>query len=192
MSDKDYTFAKGLETIYEFNKKDKDSLPPVDKWNPDFCGDIDMKIMRNGQWFYMGTEIKRPAMVKLFSGILRLDTDNFYYLVTPVEKVRITVEDAPFIATSLISETVDNIDYLFFITNVNEKVLLSKTNPLEIKIDNKTEEPSPYILVRKNLKALISRSVFYELIELASKKYINGKDCLVLESNGETFKIYEN
>ncbi len=81
---------------------------------------------------------------------------------------------------------------LFFNTNVNEKVLLSKTNPLEIKIDNKTEEPSPYILVRKNLKALISRSVFYELIELASKKYINGKDCLVLESNGETFKIYEN
>ena len=140
----------------------------------------------------MGTEIKRPAMVKLFSGILRLDTDNFYYLVTPVEKVRITVEDAPFIATSLISETVDNIDYLFFITNVNEKVLLSKTTPLEIKIDNKTEEPSPYILVRKNLKALISRSVFYGLIELASKKYINGKDCLVLESNGETFKIYEN
>ena len=192
MSENKYTFAKGLDTIYEFGKKEKNSLPPVDKWNPDFCGDIDMKIMRNGKWFYMGTEIKRPAMVKLFSGILRLDNDNCYYLVTPVEKVRITVEDAPFIATSLISETVDNIDYLFFNTNVNEKVLLSKTNPLEIKIDNKTEEPSPYILVRKNLKALISRSVFYELIELASKKYINGKDCLVLESNGETFKIYEN
>lgn len=192
MSENKYTFAKGLDTIYEFSKKEKNSLPPVDKWNPDFCGDIDMKIMRNGKWFYMGTEIKRPAMVKLFSGILRLDTDNCYYLITPVEKVRITVEDAPFIATSLISETVDNIDYLFFITNVNEKVLLSKINPLEIKIDNKTEEPSPYILVRKNLKALISRSVFYELIELASKKCINGKDCLVLESNGETFKIYEN
>lgn len=191
MPNDQYNFAKGLETIYEFSKQQKNSLPPVDKWNPKFCGDIDMKIMRNGKWFYMGTEIKRPAMVKLFSGILRLDSDNFYYLVTPVEKVRISVEDAPFIATSLISENKDNINHLYFITNVNEKILLTKNNPLEIKIDNKTEEPSPYIFVRKNLKALISRSVFYELIELASKKNIDGKDCLVIDSAGEVFKLYE-
>ena len=191
MPDDQYNFAKGLETIYEFSKKEKNSLPPVDKWNPEFCGDIDMKIMRNGKWFYMGTEIKRPAMVKLFSGILRLDSDNCYYLVTPVEKVRISVEDAPFIATSLISENKDNINYLYFITNVNEKILLTKNNPLEIKINNITEEPSPYIFVRKNLKALISRSVFYELIELATKKNIDGKDCLVLASTGEVFKLYE-
>ena len=191
MPNDQYNFAKGLETIYEFSKKEKNSLPPVDKWNPKFCGDIDMKIMRNGKWFYMGTEIKRPAMVKLFSGILRLDSDNCYYLVTPVEKVRISVEDAPFIATSLISENKDNINHLYFITNVNEKILLTKNNPLEIKIDNKTEEPSPYIFVRKNLKALISRSVFYELIELASKKNIDGKDCLVIDSAGEVFKLYE-
>ena len=191
MSNDQYNFAKGLETIYEFSKQQKNSLPPVDKWNPKFCGDIDMKIMRNGKWFYMGTEIKRPAMVKLFSGILRLDSDNCYYLVTPVEKVRISVEDAPFIATSLISENKDNINHLYFITNVNEKILLTKNNPLEIKINNITEEPSPYIFVRKNLKALISRSVFYELIELATKKNIDGKDCLVLASAGEVFKLYE-
>ena len=191
MSNDQYNFAKGLETIYEFSKKEKNSLPPVDKWNPKFCGDIDMKIMRNGKWFYMGTEIKRPAMVKLFSGILRLDSDNCYYLVTPVEKVRISVEDAPFIATSLISENKDNINHLYFITNVNEKILLTKNNPLEIKINNITEEPSPYIFVRKNLKALISRSVFYELIELATKKNIGGKDCLVIDSAGEVFKLYE-
>jgi hypothetical protein len=191
MSNDQYNFAKGLETIYEFSKKEKNSLPPVDKWNPEFCGDIDMKIMKNGKWFYMGTEIKRPAMVKLFSGILRLDSDNCYYLVTPVEKVRISVEDAPFIATSLISENKDNINHLYFITNVNEKILLTKNNPLEIKINNITEEPSPYIFVRKNLKALISRSVFYELIELATKKNIDGKDCLVLASAGEVFKLYE-
>ena len=191
MPNDQYNFAKGLETIYEFSKKEKNSLPPVDKWNPKFCGDIDMKIMRNGKWFYMGTEIKRPAMVKLFSGILRLDSDNCYYLVTPVEKVRISVEDAPFIATSLISENKDNINHLYFITNVNEKILLTKNNPLEIKINNITQEPSPYIFVRKNLKALISRSVFYELIELATKKNIDGKDCLVLASAGEVFKLYE-
>ena len=191
MPNDQYNFSRSLETIYEFSKKEKNSLPPVDKWNPEFCGDIDMKIMRNGKWFYMGTEIKRPAMVKLFSGILRLDSDNCYYLVTPVEKVRISVEDAPFIATSLISEKKDNINHLYFITNVNEKILLTKNNPLEIKINNITEEPSPYIFVRKNLKALISRSVFYELIELATKKNIDGKDCLVLASAGEVFKLYE-
>ena len=85
----------------------------------------------------------------------------------------------------------DNINHLYFITNVNEKILLTKNNPLEIKINSITEEPSPYIFVRKNLKALISRSVFYELIELATKKNIDGKDCLVLASAGEVFKLYE-
>ena len=191
MSDNQYNFAKGLETIYEFSKKEKNSLPPVDQWNPDFCGDIDMKIMRNGKWFYMGTEIKRPAMVKLFSGILRLDEDNQYYLVTPVEKVRIQVEDAPFVATSIIQELKNSIKNLYFKTNVNEKILLSKKNAIDIQININTEEPSPYIYVRKNLKALISRSVFYEIIELARKETVDGKECLFLDSNNETFKIYE-
>lgn len=191
MSNDQYNFVKGLDTIYEFSKKEKSQLPPVDKWNPDFCGDIDIKIMKNGTWFYMGTEIKRPAMVKLFSNIIRLDSDNFYYLVTPVEKVRIKVEDAPFVAISLIKENNNNIDNLYFVTNMQEKILLSKNNPIEIKINKKNDEPSPYVLVRKNLKALILRSVFYELIELASEGVIDGKKCLYLESNREVFKIYE-
>ena len=88
MSD-DPVNLKGIETIYSFSKSNKKSLPPIEKWNPPFCGDIDMKISKSGKWYYMGSEIKRPAMVKLFSGILRLDSDNSYYLVTPVEKVRI-------------------------------------------------------------------------------------------------------
>ena len=191
MTDNQFTFVKGLETIYEFSKKEKNSLPPVDKWNPDFCGDIDMRIMRNGKWFYMGSEIKRPAMIKLFSRILRLDEDNHYYLVTPVEKVRIQVEDAPFVATSIQQETKNGIKYLYFTTNLNEKILLSNQNPIDIKIDINTEEPSPYILVRKNLKALISRSVFYELIDLAKKQTIDSAEYLILESNNEIFKIYE-
>ena len=191
MTDNQFTFVKGLETIYEFSKKEKNSLPPVDKWNPDFCGDIDMRIMRNGKWFYMGSEIKRPAMIKLFSRILRLDEDNHYYLVTPVEKVRIQVEDAPFVATSIRQETKNGIKNLYFTTNLNEKILLSNQNPIDIKIDINTEEPSPYILVRKNLKALISRSVFYELIDLAKKQTIDSVEYLILESNNEIFKIYE-
>ena len=117
MTDDQFTFVKGLETIYEFSKKEKNSLPPVDKWNPDFCGDIDMRIMRNGKWFYMGSEIKRPAMIKLFSRILRLDEDNHYYLVTPVEKVRIQVEYAPFVATSIHQETKNGIKNLYFTTS---------------------------------------------------------------------------
>ena len=191
MTDDQFTFVKGLETIYEFSKKEKNSLPPVDKWNPDFCGDIDMRIMRNGKWFYMGSEIKRPAMIKLFSRILRLDEDNHYYLVTPVEKVRIKVEDAPFVATSIHQETKNGIKNLYFTTNLNEEILLSNQNPIDIKIDINTEEPSPYILVRKNLKALISRSVFYELIDLAKKQTIDSVEYLILESNNEIFKIYE-
>ena len=191
MTDDQFTFVKGLETIYEFSKKEKNSLPPVDKWNPDFCGDIDMRIMRNGKWFYMGSEIKRPAMIKLFSRILRLDEDNHYYLVTPVEKVRIKVEDAPFVATSIHQETKNGIKNLYFTTNLNEEILLSNQNPIDIKIDINTEEPSPYILVRKNLKALISRSVFYELIDLAKKQTIDSVEYLILESNKEIFKIYE-
>ena len=191
MTDDQFTFVKGLETIYEFSKKEKNSLPPVDKWNPDFCGDIDMRIMRNGKWFYMGSEIKRPAMIKLFSRILRLDEDNHYYLVTPVEKVRIQVEDAPFVATSIHQEKKNGIKNLYFTTNLNEEILLSNQNPIDIKIDINTEEPSPYIRVRKNLKALISRSVFYELIDLAKKQTIDSVECLILESNNEIFKIYE-
>ena len=191
MTDDQFTFVKGLETIYEFSKKEKNSLPPVDKWNPDFCGDIDMRIMRNGKWFYMGSEIKRPAMIKLFSRILRLDEDNHYYLVTPVEKVRIQVEDAPFVATSIHQEIKNGIKYLYFTTNLNEKILLSNQNPIDIKIDINTEEPSPYIHVRKNLKALISRSVFYELIDLAKKQTIDSVEYLILESNNEIIKIYE-
>lgn len=181
---------KGLETIYSYSKKNNKSYPPVEKWNPPFCGDIDMKILRNGKWFYMGSEIKRPAMVKLFSSILRLDEDGEYYLVTPVEKVRIQVEDAPFVAVSLNKIDESGQNSFLFKTNLNEEVVLSKKNSLIIKINN-NEEPSPYIVVRKNLRALLSRSVFYELVDLAKEEVIKNKTYLVIKSMGETFKIHE-
>ena len=149
-----------------------------------------MKILRNGKWFYMGSEIKRPAMVKLFSSILRLDEDGDYYLVTPVEKVRIQVEDAPFVAVSLKKIDESGQNSFLFKTNLNEEVVLSKKNSLIIKINN-NEEPSPYIVVRKNLRALLSRSVFYELVDLAKEEVIKNKTYLVIKSMGETFKIHE-
>ena len=181
---------KGIETIYSFSKSNKKSLPPIEKWNPPFCGDIDMTISKSGKWYYMGSEIKRPAMVKLFSGILRLESDNSYYLVTPVEKVRIQVEDAPFVAVAITKEQSEGMNTVTFRTNLNDEIVLSKENPLSIEI-KKNDEPSPYITVRNNLRALISRSVFYELVDLAETIPIDGVPYLAIKSQGEIFKIYK-
>ena len=181
---------KGIETIYDFSKRKKKGIPPVEKWNPPFCGEIDMHILRNGKWTYMGSEIKRPAMIKLFSNIIRLDNDGHYYLVTPVEKVRIKVEDVPFIAVSMKKIKDKGVSCLSFTTNVQDEVTLSKENPIEIVI-NDNDEPSPYITIRKNLKALISRSVFYDLINMAEEEIIKDKKFLVIKSNHISFKLYE-
>ena len=181
---------KGIETIYSFSKSNKKSLPPIEKWNPPFCGDIDMTITKSGKWYYMGSEIKRPAMVKLFSGILRLESDNSYYLVTPVEKVRIQVEDAPFVAVAITKEQSEGMNTVTFRTNLNDEIVLSKENPLSIEI-KKNDEPSPYITVRNNLRALISRSVFYELVDLAETIPIDGVPYLAIKSQGEIFKIHK-
>ena len=189
MSD-DPVNLKGIETIYSFSKSNKKSLPPIEKWNPPFCGDIDMTISKSGKWYYMGSEIKRPAMVKLFSGILRLESDNSYYLVTPVEKVRIQVEDAPFVAVAITKEQSEGMNRVTFRTNLNDEIVLSKENPLSIEI-KKNDEPSPYITVRNNLRALISRSVFYELVDLAETIPIDGVPYLAIKSQGEIFKIHK-
>ena len=189
MSD-DPVNLKGIETIYSFSKSNKKSLPPIEKWNPPFCGDIDMTISKSGKWYYMGSEIKRPAMVKLFAGILRLESDNSYYLVTPVEKVRIQVEDAPFVAVAITKEQSEGMNTVTFRTNLNDEIVLSKENPLSIEI-KKNDEPSPYITVRNNLRALISRSVFYELVDLAETIPIDGVPYLAIKSQGEIFKIHK-
>ena len=181
---------KGIETIYDFSKRKKKGFPPVEKWNPPFCGDIDMHILRNGKWTYMGSEIKRPAMIKLFSNIIRLDDDGHYYLVTPVEKVRIKVDDVPFVAVSMNKIKVEGVNCLSFTTNVQDEVTLSKENPIEIVISD-NDEPSPYITIRKNLKALISRSVYYDLINMAEEEIIEDKKFLVIKSNNTLFKLYE-
>ena len=181
---------KGIETVYGFSKSGKKGLPPVDKWNPPFCGDIDLKILRDGRWMYMGTEIKRPAMVRLFSTILRLDPDGEYYLVTPVEKVRIQVEDTPFLIVSMDKLKKENKTSLIFYTSLKDEIILTKKNPISIEVNDKNE-PSPYILVRNNLRGLISRSVYYELIEYAQERTIEDKNFLTIESNNEIFKMFE-
>ncbi|MEX6724479.1 DUF1285 domain-containing protein [Parapedomonas caeni] len=141
-------------------------LPPVERWNPPFCGDIDMRIARDGSWWYMGTPIGRPAMVKLFSSVLRRDGDDFF-LVTPVEKVGIRVDDAPFVAVEVVSDGAGRDRRLAFRLNTDEHVIAGPDNRLRVVVDPVTGEPRPYLHVRRGLEALVNRPVFYELAALA-------------------------
>ncbi len=154
---------------------------PVHLWNPDFCGDLDMRIARDGTWFYLGTPIDRLPLVKLFSTILKREGDD-YFLVTPVEKVGITVEDVPFIAVDF--TVADGI--ITFETNVGDHVALGANHPLRLS-HNKKGEPAPYINVRANLEARIDRKSFYRLVDIATEQMHQGESWLGVLSGGEFF-----
>ncbi|MEF9901282.1 MAG: DUF1285 domain-containing protein [Pseudomonas sp.] len=168
--------------------KDERGLPPVHLWNPDFCGDIDMRIARDGTWYYLGTPIGRKPMVKLFSTIIRRDGDD-YFLVTPVEKVGIKVDDVPFVAVALDVQGSGEQQVLKFISNVEDQVEAGPDHPLRFEIDAQTQEPSPYVHMRQNLEALIHRNVFYQLVELAVPKQIDGQEWLGVWSAGQFYPI---
>lgn len=165
-------------------------LPPVHLWNPDFCGDIDMRIARDGTWYYLGTPIGRKPMVRLFSTIIRRDGDD-YFLVTPVEKVGITVDDAPFVAVSVEVSGEGEAQVLRFVTNVEDEVEAGAEHPIHVETDPVTQEPAPYVHVRTNLEALIHRNVFYQLVELAVVREVDGRNWLGLWSGGQFFPIGE-
>lgn len=162
----------------------KMGLPPVHLWNPPFCGDLDMRIARDGTWFYLGTPIGRPELVRLFSTILRRDGDD-YFLVTPVEKVGITVDDAPFVAVDF--ERVG--EALRFETNVGDFVDAGPDHHIRVVRDPTTGEPAPYVHVRANLEALIDRKSFYRLVELGEVDTVDGIDWFGLRSGGEFFVV---
>ncbi|WP_296423200.1 DUF1285 domain-containing protein [Yoonia sp.] len=162
----------------------KGGLPPVHLWNPPFCGDIDMRIARDGTWFYMGTPIGRPALVKLFSTILRRDGDA-YFLVTPVEKVGITVDDAPFVAVDFNRKG----DALEFETNVGDRVTAGADHPIRVVRDPQTGEPAPYVLARANLEALIDRKSFYRLVEIGEEAPHDGATWFGVRSGGVFFPM---
>ncbi|MFZ5956064.1 DUF1285 domain-containing protein [Pseudomonas knackmussii] len=163
-------------------------LPPVHLWNPPCCGDIDMRIARDGTWYYLGTPIGRKPMVKLFSTIIRRDGDD-YFLVTPVEKCGIRVDDAPFVAVTLAVEGEGEQQLLRFTSNVEDEFVAGPEHPIRVLIDPQTQEPAPYVLVRSNLEALIHRNVFYQLVELAVPRLIDGEEWLGVWSCGEFFAI---
>jgi hypothetical protein len=162
----------------------KGGLPPVHLWNPPFCGDLDMRIARDGTWFYLGSPIGRAELVKLFSTILRRDGDD-YFLVTPVEKVGIIIDDAPFVAVDFNPVA----DDLVFETNVGDRVTAGPDHPIRVVRDSQTGEPSPYVLVRANLEALIDRKSFYRLVDIGDHADINGINWFGVWSGGAFFGI---
>lgn len=162
--------------------------PPVNQWNPEFCGDMDMRIASDGTWFYMGTPIIRKEMVRLFSSILRHDEDGKHYLVTPVEKIGIQVDDAPLVAVEVARAGAGQDQTLTFRTGVDDVVVAGPDNPIRVEVNAETGEPRPYLLVRDRLEALINRAVFYELVELAEPDP-EGEDRIGLWSRGVFFPL---
>lgn len=178
--------AENLATAAQ--KAAKDGLPPVHLWNPLFCGDLDMQIKRDGTWFYQGTPIGRPALVRLFSTILKREGDR-YFLVTPVEKVGITVDDAPFVAVDFTVSGVGRTQDLTFVTNVGDSATAGPDHPIRVTRDAQTGEPAPYVLIRANLEALIDRKSFYRLVDLGQHADVNGRGWFGLWSGGGFFPM---
>jgi hypothetical protein len=164
--------------------KQQNKVPPVDKWNPDFCGDIDIQIKHDGSWLYMGTPIGRKPLVKLFASVLKKEKEK-YYLVTPVEKVGIQVEDVPFVITQWDKQD----QHLLLTTQTNDSVVVGDSNPVKLMHDKKTEALLPYVNVRRNLWARLHQNVYYQLVEIAETDVNNGINSLKLSSGEYSFDL---
>lgn len=157
-------------------------------WNPARRGEIDIRIAADGSWYHEGRRFQRDALVRLFASVLRCEQDE-YFLVTPTEKLRIEVEDAPFVAG--LAEVVDDNgrQAIVFTTNIGERIVLDREHPLRVTVDSDSGEPRPYILLRDGLEALISRSAFFDLANLAEEQEQAGRRCLCVTSLGQSFVL---
>lgn len=162
--------------------------PPVHLWNPPYCGDLDIRIGRNGMWWYLGTPIGRLELVRLFASVLKLEGGK-YYLVTPVEKIGIRVDDAPFVAVDFRVENKGPAQVLVFETNVGDFAAAGPENPIRVARDPVTGEPSPYVHVRRGLEALIDRKSFYRLVEIGEHRKVDGARWFGLWSGGVFFPM---
>lgn len=161
--------------------------PPVESWNPPLCGDIDIRIARDGTWYHEGGVIARLELVRLFSDLLKREGDE-YFLVTPVEKWRIQVEDAPFVIVALGCERdADGMQQLVFATNVGDSVIAGPEHPLRIECDPGGRGATPYLRVRRNLDGLLSRPVYYQLADIAEPA--PDADCHGVYSGGIFFRL---
>jgi hypothetical protein len=163
--------------------------PPVHLWNPPFCGDLDIRIARDGTWFYLGTPIGRAPLVRLFAGILKLENGK-YFLVTPVEKVGIRVDDAPFVAVDFRVDGTGTPDQaITFVTNVEDEVTAGADAPIRVERDPATGEPAPYVMVRRGLEARIDRKSFYRLVEIGEHAPHDGAEWFGVRSGGVFFPV---
>lgn len=137
---------------------------------PETCGEIDIRIARDGAWFYHGSPIGRKPLVKLFASVLRRNSDGSYWLITPSERVRIQVDDAPFVAVAMTMTGEGRKARLSFVTNVDDTVNAGRDHPIRVAFDPATGEPAPYVMVRDGLEALISRPVYYELVAIGESR----------------------
>ena len=164
-------------------------LPPVERWNPPLSGEMNLCIARDGTWHHEGAPIQREALVRLFASILRHDADGHYYLVTPVEKWRIQVDDAPFLAVRLDATGAGHDQILTFTTNLGDTVIAGPDHPLSVEYHAPNGEPSPYLHVRGRLRALLTRAVFLELVELGEeRRTAQGRDYGIW-SQGQYFRL---
>jgi uncharacterized protein len=169
-------------------QESRKGLPPVHLWNPPFCGGLDMRIAADGTWYYLGTPIGRPALVKLFASVLKREGDQ-YFLVTPVEKVGIIVEEAPFLAVEMSVERDGRGNVLHFRTNVDDLVACGRGHALRFAAQGKTGGVKPYLHVRRDLWAKLTRPVFYQLVELGEERDIEGTRMFGAASGDDFFAI---
>jgi uncharacterized protein len=181
--------AAGLQALIARAASTSRGKPPVERWNPEFCGDLDMEIKADGTWFYMGTPIGRLPLVQLFASVLRKDADGKTYLVTPVEKVGIRVEDAHFIAVEMNVSHQGEDQMLTFRTNVGDVVEAGPDHPLRFVDEEGTDGLKPYLSVRGRLEALVARPVMYEIAEIGEEIEIDGVAMFAVRSNGAIFPI---
>jgi uncharacterized protein len=181
--------AGGLDAIAgAVGKAALKGAPPVHLWNPPFCGDLEMRIAADGTWYYYGTPIGRPALVKLFASVLKREGDK-YYLVTPVEKCGIVVEDAPFLAVELKAEAPARQQVLHFRTNVDDWVACGAQHALRFEPEPESGGLKPYLHVRSNLWAKVTRALYYDLVELAEERGVGGQRMFGVASGAEFFAM---
>lgn len=185
----DATLPEGLKALISRADTNGKGPPPVEKWNPPFCGDLDIRIARDGTWYYLGSPIGRMPLVKLFASVLRKDEDGRHYLVTPVEKIGITVEDAPLLAVEMAVEGEAQEQQLTLRTNLGDLVAVGEDHPLRFEKEPDSGGLKPYVHVRGRLEALFTRALMYQLADLMEERETDDGTRMGVWSGGRFFPV---
>lgn len=185
----DGALPEGLKALMSRADTGGKGPPPVETWNPPFCGDLDIRIARDGTWYYLGSPIGRMPLVKLFASVLRKDEDGRHYLVTPVEKIGINVEDAPLLAVEMAVEGEAQEQQLTLRTNLGDLVAVGADHPLRFEKEPDSDGLKPYVHVRGRLEALFTRALMYQLADLMEEQETDGGTRMGVWSGGRFFSV---